>query len=66
MSMTCCFFIKSEHNFFLHLKVELDSKYQNQTYGLCGDFNGIDDDFVKSGEYRKKGKLTVHECLKGT
>lgn len=70
MSMTCFFFLKSEHNFvifiFIHLKLELDSKYQNQTCGLCGNFNGMNDDFMKSGEYRKKGKSTVHECLKGS
>uniref|UniRef100_A0A3B5R437 VWFD domain-containing protein n=1 Tax=Xiphophorus maculatus TaxID=8083 RepID=A0A3B5R437_XIPMA len=32
------------------LQIELDSKYQNQTCGLCGNFDGIANDFMKDGK----------------
>ncbi|XP_074481538.1 mucin-5B-like [Sebastes fasciatus] len=31
------------------LDVEIDKKYQNQTCGLCGNFDGVANDFMKDG-----------------
>ncbi|CAG5850580.1 unnamed protein product, partial [Menidia menidia] len=31
------------------LDIEIDAKYQNQTCGLCGNFDGISNDFIKDG-----------------
>nr|XP_040016199.1 mucin-5AC [Gasterosteus aculeatus aculeatus] len=31
------------------LDIEMDKKYQNQTCGLCGNFDGIPNDFMKQG-----------------
>uniref|UniRef100_A0A8C9X587 VWFD domain-containing protein n=1 Tax=Sander lucioperca TaxID=283035 RepID=A0A8C9X587_SANLU len=30
--------------------VEIDNKYQNQTCGLCGNFDGVSNDFMKDGK----------------
>uniref|UniRef100_A0A8C6M4R3 VWFD domain-containing protein n=1 Tax=Nothobranchius furzeri TaxID=105023 RepID=A0A8C6M4R3_NOTFU len=30
--------------------IEIDSKYQDQTCGLCGNFDGISNDFMKDGK----------------
>ncbi|TNN25903.1 Mucin-5AC [Liparis tanakae] len=32
------------------MEIEIDKKYQNQTCGLCGNFDGVDNDFMKNGE----------------
>uniref|UniRef100_A0AAQ4QD45 VWFD domain-containing protein n=1 Tax=Gasterosteus aculeatus aculeatus TaxID=481459 RepID=A0AAQ4QD45_GASAC len=32
------------------LDIEMDKKYQNQTCGLCGNFDGIPNDFMKQGK----------------
>uniref|UniRef100_A0A3B3UWY4 Mucin-5AC-like n=1 Tax=Poecilia latipinna TaxID=48699 RepID=A0A3B3UWY4_9TELE len=37
----------------LQEEIELDSKYQNQTCGLCGNFDGIANDFIKDGKTYK-------------
>ncbi|XP_069567584.1 mucin-5AC-like [Brachyistius frenatus] len=31
------------------LDIEIDDKYQKQTCGLCGDFDGVANDFIKDG-----------------
>ncbi|TNN35254.1 Mucin-5AC [Liparis tanakae] len=31
------------------MEIEIDKKYQNQTCGLCGNFDGVDNDFMKNG-----------------
>ncbi|PWA32798.1 hypothetical protein CCH79_00018026, partial [Gambusia affinis] len=41
--------IKAVWNLEDSLDIELDSKYQNQTCGLCGNFDGIANDFMKDG-----------------
>lgn len=60
--MTCCFLVLTQFLilFSIDLKVMLDSKFQNQTCGLCGNFNGINDEFTQSGEHTKKGGSVVH------
>uniref|UniRef100_A0A7N6AP78 VWFD domain-containing protein n=1 Tax=Anabas testudineus TaxID=64144 RepID=A0A7N6AP78_ANATE len=32
------------------LDIEIDNKYQNQTCGLCGNFDGLPNDFIKDGK----------------
>uniref|UniRef100_A0A3P9N0P2 VWFD domain-containing protein n=1 Tax=Poecilia reticulata TaxID=8081 RepID=A0A3P9N0P2_POERE len=45
--------IKAIWNLDDSLDIELDSKYQNQTCGLCGNFDGIANDFMKDGKTYK-------------
>lgn len=32
-------------------QIEIDNKYRNQTCGLCGNFDGTSNDFMKDGEF---------------
>ncbi|XP_015252018.1 PREDICTED: mucin-5AC-like [Cyprinodon variegatus] len=41
--------IKAVWNLDDSLDIELDDKYQNQTCGLCGNFDKISNDFMKDG-----------------
>ncbi|XP_035991614.1 mucin-5AC [Fundulus heteroclitus] len=41
--------IKAIWNLDDSLDIELDNKYQNQTCGLCGNFDGMSNDFMKDG-----------------
>ncbi|XP_037549257.1 mucin-5AC [Nematolebias whitei] len=41
--------IKAVWNLDDSFDLEIDKKYQNQTCGLCGNFDGISNDFIKDG-----------------
>uniref|UniRef100_A0A3Q2PUS5 VWFD domain-containing protein n=1 Tax=Fundulus heteroclitus TaxID=8078 RepID=A0A3Q2PUS5_FUNHE len=45
--------IKAIWNLDDSLDIELDNKYQNQTCGLCGNFDGMSNDFMKDGNTYK-------------
>lgn len=55
-------FINNKSCFF---QVELDSRFQNQTCGLCGDLSDIDaaDDSVQSGKYLILHKTDIHKSF---
>jgi len=40
----------SEYMSVVSSQIEIDAKYQNQTCGLCGNFDGISNDFIKDGK----------------
>ncbi|XP_017297401.3 mucin-5AC-like [Kryptolebias marmoratus] len=43
--------IKAVWNLDDSFDIEIDQKYQKQTCGLCGNFDGISNDFIKDGEF---------------
>uniref|UniRef100_A0A3B3DYL4 VWFD domain-containing protein n=1 Tax=Oryzias melastigma TaxID=30732 RepID=A0A3B3DYL4_ORYME len=41
------------------LDIELDQKYQNQICGLCGNFDGIANDFTRDGEFPRRSAFAM-------
>lgn len=45
--------VQSEHYFCMFVissQIEVDNEYQSQTCGLCGNFDGVSNEFMKDGK----------------